>query len=275
MHNLFKFIHRYRFFFLFLLLGTVGLLLTMANQQYQQTFFINSANKITGSMYNAYGRISSYLALKEKNYRLAESIEHLMNTHPGSFLITDRHTFISEDTLVLRRFEYMHAELINNSVNRRNNYITINKGMRHGVQQDMGLIAPMGVAGIVTHVSKNFSVAMSLLHSDMMLSVKIQKNNHLGTLQWDGYDYRKASMTYIPPHLDLQHGDTILTSGFSSVFPEQIFIGTISDWEVKRGETFITAEVDLALDFNNFSHVFLVKNLMKEEQDALEAEVIQ
>ncbi len=277
MHNLLKFIHRYQFFFLFLLLGTSGILLTMANQQYQQTFFINSANTLTGSMYNAYNRVTSYLALKEKNLQLAESVEHLLNTHTGSFLVTDKHTFISDDTLVMRRFEYMHAELLNNSVNRRNNYITLNKGIRHGVQPDMGLITTKGVAGIVTQASNNFSVAMSLLHSEMMLSVKILKNNHLGTLQWEGYNYRKASMTYIPPHLELQKGDTIVTSGFSSVFPEHIFIGTISEWEIKRGETFITADVDLALDFNNLSHVFIVKNLMKEEQEALEtpeAEVI-
>ncbi len=274
MRNLFKFIHRYRFFFFFLLLGTFGLLLTMAHQQYQQTFFVNSANAVTGGMYSTYNRLTSYMGLKAKNQELAESIEHLLNTHSGSFMITDKHTFISDDTLTLRRFEYTNAVLINNSVNRRNNYLTINKGARHGVHANMGLITAKGVAGIITDVSQNFSVAMSLLHSDMMLSVKILKNNHLGTLSWEGYDYRKASMTYIPPHLELQKGDTIVTSGFSAVFPEHVFIGTISDWQIKRGETFITAEVDLALDFNRLTHVFVVKNLMKEEQEELEAETI-
>lgn len=271
MNNLLELISRYRFFFVFLLLGIAGVLLTMANQQYQQTFFINSANSVTGNMYRAYGNIASYFSLREKNMQLAESLKHLMNSHYSSFIITDNQIFVSEDTLVLRRFEYVHAELMNNSVNRRNNYITINKGARHGIEPDMGMITPKGVAGIIKDVSNNFSVAMSLLHSDMMLSVKIQSNNHLGTLSWEGYDYRKASMTYIPPHLELHKGDTIVTSGFSALFPENVFIGTISDWEIKRGETFITAEVDLALDFNRLSHVFVVKNLMKEEQEALEA----
>lgn len=274
MRNLLNFIYRYQFYFLFLVLGTAGLLLTMANQQYHQTFFINSANTVTGNLLRTYSNFTSYIALKQKNQQLAEALAHLMNTYQGSYLITDKKTFVSDDTLVVKRFEYMHAGLINNSINRRNNYITLNKGARHGVQPDMGLITPEGVAGIITHVSNNFSVAMSLLHSDMMLSVKLSENNHLGTLIWEGYNYKQASMTYIPPHLQLQKGDTIVTSGFSSVFPENVFIGTINDWEVKRGETFITAQVDLALDFNKLTHVFIVKNLLKEEQDMLEAEII-
>ncbi len=274
MRNLLNFIYRYQFFFLFLLLGAAGLLLTMANQQYHQTFFINSANTVTGSLLRTYNNFTSYIALKQNNQQLAESLAHLMNTYQGSYLITDKKTFISDGALFEKRFEYLHAELINNSVNRRNNYITLNKGARHGIQPDMGLITPEGVAGIITQVSNNFSVAMSMLHSDMMLSVKLLKNNHLGTLIWEGYNYRQASMTYIPPHLELQKGDTIVTSGFSSVFPENIFIGTISDWEIKRGETFITAQVDLAMDFNKLTHVFVVKNLLSDEQDELEAELI-
>lgn len=274
MRNLLNFIHRYQFFFLFLLLGTAGLLLTMTNQQYHQTFFINSANAVTGNLLRTYSNFTSYIGLKQTNKKLAESMAHLMNTHKGSYLITDKNTFVYGDTLVKKRFEYLHAELINNSVNRRNNYITLNKGARHGLKPDMGLITPKGVAGIITQVSNNFSVAMSLLHSDMMLSVKLSKNNHLGTLIWEGYNYKQASMTYIPPHLELLKGDTIVTSGFSSVFPENIFIGTINEWEIKRGETFITAEVDLALDLNQLTHVFVVKNLLREEQDELEAEAI-
>ena len=274
MRNLLDFIHRYQFFFLFLLLGTAGLVLTMANQQYHQTYFINSANAVTGNLLRTYSNFTAYIGLKQTNKELAESMAHLMNTHKGSYLITDKKTFVSGDTLVKKRFEYLHAELINNSVNRRNNYITLNKGARHGLKPDMGLITPKGVAGIITQVSNNFSVAMSLLHSDMMLSVKLSKNNHLGTLMWEGYNYKQASMTYIPPHLELQKGDTIVTSGFSSVFPENIFIGTINDWEIKRGETFITAEVDLALDLNQLTHVFVVKNLLREEQDELEAEAM-
>ncbi len=274
MRNLLNFILRYQFFFLFLLLGTAGILLTFANQQYHQTFFINSANTVTGNLLHTYSKLTSYIALRQQNQELANSLAHLMNTYEGSYLITDKKTFVSDDTLVVKRFRYMHAELTNNSVNRRNNYITLNKGARHGVKPDMGLITTNGVAGIVTHVSNNFSVAMSLLHSDMMLSVKLLKNDHLGTLIWEGYNYRQASMTYIPPHLEINKGDTIVTSGFSSVFPENVFIGIINDWEVKRGETFITAKVDLALDFNKLTHVFIVKNLLREEQDELEAQII-
>lgn len=144
----------------------------------------------------------------------------------------------------------------------------------HGVQPDMGVITPDGVVGIVVNVSKNFSVAMSLLHSDMLVSAKIKKNDQLGSLRWEGVNHRKASMTYLPPHLGLSVGDSIVTSGFSTVFPENIFVGTIHDWEIRRGDSFFTAEIELALDFNRLTHVFIVKNLMKEEQVELELSVM-
>ncbi len=271
MQNLLKFIHRYHFFFLFLVLETAALALTISHQLYHQSFFLHSANRVSAGFYDAVGNISSYLSLKEQNQKLMEEYAALMEQQAESHIIRDTLIYESGNEIKKPRFTYIHAEVINNSVIRRNNYITLNKGTLHGVAPDMGLITADGVAGIVMNVSKNFSVAMSMLHSNMLISTKIRKNDQLGTLSWDGINYRSAIMTYIPPHIELSAGDSIVTSGFSTVFPENVFIGTIREWGVRRGDNFITAEIDLALDFNKLSYVYIVQNLMKEEQEELES----
>ncbi len=274
MHNLLKFIQKYQFFFLFLVLVAIALLLTLARQQYQQSLFLASSNRMIARIYASYSNINTYFSLREVNQRLMEEHARLLDQQAESFIITDTQVHQAKDSIIQRRYTYMAAEVINNSVIRRNNYITLNKGSKHGVQPDMGVITLNGVVGIVVNVSRNFSVAMSLLHSDMLVSAKISKNDQLGTLRWEGINHRKASLAYLPPHLELSVGESIVTSGFSTVFPENIFVGTIHDWEIRRGDTFFTAEIELALDFNRLTHVFIVKNLMKEEQEELELSVI-
>lgn len=273
MHNLWKLIKKYHYFLLFIVLEVIALFLVVHKQQYQQSLVLHSANVVSAKVYDLSSQLTSYFALKDVNKALLEEYEQLLNKKPVNFLTPDTNLYIGQDSLSLRKYAYMHAEVINNSIIRRNNYITLNKGYNHGIQPDMGVITPNGVAGIIIQVSKNFSVAMSLLHSDMLVSAKIMNSNQLGSLSWDGIDYRVASMTYIPPHLELNLGDSIVTSGFSTVFPENIFIGTISDWEIRRGENFITAGIKLALDFNQLSYVYIVKNLFRDELDELESGV--
>ncbi len=270
MRNLYQFIIRNHFFFLFLLMEVLALLLTFSKQQYHQTFFLHSANTLSAKTYQIFDRVISYANLRQVNQELVEENLLLLEWASVNFLITDQEAFTLNDSLFQRRFTYRHARVINNSVNRRNNYMTLNKGRAHGIAPDMGVLSPYGVLGIVKNVSENFSSVMSLLHSDMMLSVKMKKNNHIGTLRWEGPDYRLAHVGYIPPHLDLARGDTILTSGFSSIFPENIFIGTVYDWELRRGENFYTLRVELAKDFNRITQVYVVENLFGEEQQALE-----
>jgi len=149
--------------------------------------------------------------------------------------------------------------------------MTLNKGRLHGIRPDMGVIGPNGVIGIVKDVSGNFSSIMSLLHSEMQISAKIKKNNHLGTIIWEGFDHTKVTMLYIPPHVELERGDTIITSGFSQIFPEGIAIGEIDDFEVRRGDNFYTIDIKLFTDFNKLEYVQVVQNIFREEIDGLEA----
>lgn len=272
MRNLFRFIIRYYFFFLFLLLETVAVLMVIQHQHFQRAFFASSANLLAGNFYRMTSGVHDYFSLRRVNQQLAEENARLLEYTTQSFLKTDRQIFIYRDTLYNRQFKYVNAGVISNSINRRDNFLTLDKGRRHGIEPDMGVITFSGVVGIVASVSENFSSVISLLHKDMQISVRLQKNDHIGTLVWEGLDYRKATLTYIPTHVELSQGDTLVTSGFSVIFPPDIFVGTISDFEIRRGDNFFTATVDLAIDFNSLKYVQVVKDLMVEEFQQLETQ---
>ncbi len=275
MRNLFNFIARHYFFFLFIFLQVVSFALIIQNHFYQRSAFINSANYLTGNIFETRSNIELYFNLRTINEELAGNNAKLLESIPGSYLKTDQQIFTFNDTLYQKQFSYINARVINNSVRNRNNYITLNKGRRHGIKPDMGIITPQGVIGIVKEVSANFSAALSLLHSDMQVSAKIQKNDHLGTILWEGYHHENATMLYIPPHVALEKGDTIVTSGFSHIFPEGVFIGTIADYEIRRGDNFFTIEVELAADFNQLNYVSVVTNLYQNELIELETAASQ
>lgn len=271
MRNLFTFIARYYFFFLFVLLLTVSFILIGRTHQHHRTFFLHSGNYLTGTFYKQVNNLKSYLSLKRSNEQLASENTLLLDLMNATFLEKDQDEFETNDTLYIRRFRYMNAKVINNSVMNRNNFLTLDKGLKDGIERDMGVITMNGVVGIVHHVSNHFSTVISLLHKDMQISTRLLKNDHIGTLSWEGGDYRKATMSYIPSHVALSLGDTVVTSGFSTIFPQGIMIGVISDFEVRRGENFYTAEIDLSLDFNNITYVHVVHDLMGQELDVLES----
>jgi len=270
MRNLLNFIVKHQFFFIFLGLQVIAFTILFQNNYYHRSFFVNSANHLTGGLYSKYADVSDYFHLKDINQQLVEENKTLIQQTPYSYLKTDQQVFQHEDTIYKRQYEYVNARVINNSVNRRNNYITLDKGQTYGIEQDMGVITPKGVIGIVKDVSENFSSVLSLLHRDVRISAKIKKNEHIGTILWDMPDYRKVTMQDIPPHVEVLAGDTIITSGYSNIFPEGILIGTVEDYQVRSGESFLTLEVELFEDFNNLTHVYVVKNFYGKEQDLLE-----
>lgn len=275
MRNLFKFITRYYFFFLFLALQTIAMLMVANSHQYQKAVMLRSSNQVTSFFYRIQTGVSEYFALRRLNKDMAMQNNLLLHQTPFSFLKTDQHEFQVGDTLYQRRYLYVNAKVINNSVSRRNNFMTLDKGRRHGIEPDMGVITSRGVIGIVNSVSLNFSTVISLLHADVNISVRMKKNGHMGSLQWDGEDYREATVLYIPTHVELAVGDTIVSSGFSTIFPPDVLIGTISDYRIEPGENFSTVRVALAQDFNNLSYVHVVKNLFKEELEELEVQTQQ
>ncbi len=270
MKNLFRFIIKYNFFLLFLFLETVALFIVFGQHSFQRAIFSGSSNFIVGNIYQIKTGIFEYFSLKRVNQQLALENTKLLEQNEISFLLRDDSVHFFVDTLNHRKFEYINAGVINNTINRRNNFLTLDKGSDHGIEPNMGVITFRGPVGIVVNVSRNFSTVISVLNTDFQASVRIKRNDYVGSLTWDGNNYRFADVAYIPGHLELMVGDTVITSGLSTIFPQNILVGIIKDFTLQRGGNYSVAKIELTQDFNKLRYVQVVKNLFLEEQLKLE-----
>jgi rod shape-determining protein MreC len=166
----------------------------------------------------------------------------------------------------------MVAKVVNNSTNRRSNYLTLDRGSLQGVKPEMGVISPDGIVGIVKDVSEHYCSVISFLHKDSRISARVKKNGFIGSMVWEGYDARTGSLKDIAKHVKLAVGDTIVTSSFSAIFPEGVMIGKIGKLNSNTGVNFQEIDVRLSTPFSSLSHVYIVDNVMKEEQQQLEQE---
>lgn len=272
MNTLLRFLNRYHVIILFLLLQGVCVLLMLGSTRYQRSRLVNGLRSITDPVYEYVTDVKDYLSLETENRRLALENTQLKNSLASILKEEEVFFFSREDSLNNQRYYYTRAEVVNNSVIRQKNYFTINKGSRDGLQADMGVISSQGVAGIIRGTSENYAIAISLLNLDFRLSAMIRKNGYFGSLVWDGADYRQARLREIPNHVVVHVGDTIVTSGFSALFPKDIPVGTVV--ELGEGESnFHEIIVELSVDFRQLNHVQVVHNLTKLEQEELEEEI--
>lgn len=266
MRNLIRFILRNHVFFLFFILEVLSFVFIFNFNNYQKVKFLNSSSRLTGKVYDSYTRISQYFNLPSVNRELA-----LENARLRSYLSSANNLKTISDSMLVRYpsgegvYKYIPARIISNSVDRQQNYLTLDKGSRDGIKPDMGIISAGGVTGIITNVSPSFSTGLSLLNKRWNVSAKLAKNNYFGSLAWDGKNYRYASLNEIPFHVELQVGDTIVTSGFSTIFPEGIPLGTIESFNKEGGDNFYTIKVRLSVDFKSVSFVEVIENRNKQE----------
>ena len=270
MRNLILFIWKHYFVFLFLILETVCVYLVVQNNFYQRAKFINSSNLVSANILQTYSNVQNYFYLKNANENLIKENAELRSHSLVSFAAMVNNEYVINDTTYHQKYTYTSANVLNNSTNRRNNYLTLDKGTKQGIKQDMAVITSNGIVGSVKDVSDNFCTVMSMLHSKTIISSKIKKDGSFGPLSWDGADFSIATLNDIPTHVKLLKGDTITTSANSTIFPQNILIGTVESFEQKSGEIFYTVKVKLSTDFKKLTHVYIVNNMMKEEQEALE-----
>jgi rod shape-determining protein MreC len=271
MRNLLRFITKNSFIFLFVILEVVAFGMLIQNNNYQNSKFFNSSNFLVGNLYATVNNFNDYFHLKEDNQVLAEQNAKLQSTNVSSFMKVFGRLVQINDTTYLQNYVYSSAKVINNSTNKRQNYITLDKGGINGIKPEMGVISSKGVIGIVKNVSEHFSSVMSVLHEKNKLSAKIKKSGYFGSLVWGNNNYRIADLKDIPNHVELAIGDTIVTSGFSSIFPENILIGTVKEFDLPEGNNFYNIKVEFSEDYKNISHVYIVRSLLKEEKELLES----
>ncbi len=271
MRSLLRYLLKNYAFLLFLLLEVVSFIFIFNNNSYQKAEYLNSSNRITGSIYKSYNSVINYFGLARVNRQLSEENAMLRSQLTNSSHLNANPASIQNLSQNDSVYRFISAQVINNSVNRQNNYITLNKGSKDGIKPDQGIINSEGVVGLITNVSESYSMGFSILNKRWGVSAKHKKSGTFGPISWDGNDYRYANLTGIPFHVQLAIGDTIVTSSYSSVFPEGILLGTVYEFEQPSGENYYNIVIKLAVDFKALSFVEVIDNLKKEEIKSLES----
>lgn len=281
MRKLIEFLVRKKHWFLFLLLEVLSVVILYRNNAYQRNIMLSSANVLTAEFSSVAGFVKSYMDLRDANKQLLErngqlEIELLDLQDELEMLKADSVTFSGYvvDSLEKKEFSYdfIIASVVNNSVNRLLNYITIDKGRADGVSPDMGVVSEEGVVGVVSTVSDHFSVVIPLLNPKSRLSCKVLGSSHFGTLAWDKSDPNYASLSDLPKHVEFEIGDLVVTSGYSAIFPAGIIVGTVVDYKKLHDDNFYSLKILLATDFKSLKNVRIIKNFSQEERLQLEKE---
>lgn len=268
MRTLLRFIQRYSNLLLFLLLEAIAIAFMIQDSSYQRSKLIGLNREITGFTYSKINGAREYFSLRQVNQQLAEENLNLRNR-------MDQYANRMDTAIVVNeirdpyRYYFVPSRIVHSSVYKQYNYLTLDRGKKDGVFKDMGVISEQGMVGIVLESSQNFATVIPILNRDFRLSVKIKSNDYAGILQWEGDSPLFAMLTEIPFHVDILENDTILTSGFSSIFPEGIQVGIIESYVLEKGN-FYDIKVKLSTDFQRLFHVNVIRNFRQEEQLNLE-----
>ncbi|NPD44830.1 MULTISPECIES: rod shape-determining protein MreC [unclassified Lentimicrobium] len=287
MQNLLNFLWKNYAFFLFLILEFIALSMVVSNG-HQSAVFSYTSNQMGGEAFSSWQSIVHYFDLGEANEQLVEENKRLRSQLDQSFLDRDfiafdtisvndslikwdstQNKFLPQDTNILA-FEYIGAKTISNSIHKQKNYLMLNKGLAQGVRENMGVIGPNGVVGIVYSASEDFSTVVSLLNIKTRISSKLKTNNELGILQWDGQNPNLAQFNSIETYIPIKVGDSIITSGYSHIFPEGIMLGVIQDYHRNTSDNTYYISVKLSTKFSSLKHVTIIRNRFYEEQILLE-----
>ena len=280
MRKLLDFLLRKKHWFLFILLEVLSITLIYRNNLYQRSALLSSANFISAHISTVTGNLRSYFLLRKINRHLLEQngkmeMDMINLQEQIDAMLADTVSFkgyVQDSIRPAFPFQFVTASVINNSFSQSANYITLNKGRRDGISPDMGVVSEYGVVGIVSHVSEHFSVVISLLNPKSKISCKVLGNNSFGHLSWDGKDVRYATLEELPRHAEFQRGDTVVTSGYSAIFPAGLIVGTVDDFGKEHDDNFYALRVKLATSFSSLQNVRVIQNTMQEEQLDLEKE---
>lgn len=234
---------------------------------------------VTGSVEAVYADYRSYFNLRPENEKLQQEnielrnrlidAETRINAYRNRVPLTRQFSTLPDSLLPFNRFRFIPCRAIGNSTAGSYNYITLNSGRRHGVTKGMGLLSAQGVAGVVVSVSEHYAVAMSMLNKDIRLSTKIRSREIFGTFQWDGGNATRGKMLYVPLHFRIAKGDTVVTSAYSTIFPENVTVGVVEDVHADELGGFHDITLRLNTDFHALDYLYLVQHYYKPEIDSL------
>ena len=276
MNELFGFIVRHSKWLVFAFFVTISCTLLFNDDPYRRHVFMTSAGRMAATVYKGANNVTSYFDLREingdLNRRNAELQAEIVRMQETIDRLREQNF---TDTLALdsgvRHFDFIVAHVINNSISHPFNYLTINKGSSDGIKPELGVIDRNGVVGIVSTTGAHSARVISLLYPHFRLSCKIKRSDYFGSLVWDGANPSQALLEELPRHTVFEPGDTIVTSGYSAVFPSGLPVGVIIGADTDRNQNFFTLRVRLLADFTTLGNVQVVINNQAEEIRALSA----
>jgi rod shape-determining protein MreC len=270
MQQILSFFFKNKHVLLFLLLELIAVIFTIQSHSFHKSKFVNSANFITGGIYNKINNVKEFLFLKKENIRLAQEnveLKNLLNLR--GILDSTMSTTVIDTAKYYQKFSYIAGKVINNEFRKSNNYLTLNKGASNGVKTDLGVVNNKGIIGITKSVSKHYATVLSVLNVNYQINVRLINSDHFGSLSWDNKDYRTVQLLYLPVQASIKIGDTLITGGKSTIFPEGILVGTIKSFSTNNNN-YENISVTLFNDMSAISYVEIIDNLDKNEIKNLE-----
>ena len=270
MRSLIALLVKYGGFLSFILLELICLFIIVQYNKNQKDIFLHSSSLISGRIYDAYDNVVSYYSLN----RVIDSLA-IENAELRSLLFLSRFSDLSvPDTIYdanrTEHYRLIPARVRNNSITAPNNNLTLNKGDRDGISKDMGVITGRGIVGIVRSTSENFSRAISLLNRQTRISASILHKDYFGIIRWRSSDPRYVALEDIPKYADPEVGDTVVTSGYSAIFPPGLLIGTVKESSLRAGSNTYSILVELTEDMATIDQVYVVDYTLKEELESIE-----
>ncbi len=272
MRGIYYLITRFYVLILFVLLEFFALSLIYKSHKYQEVSFLNTSGNFSGTFLGYFNNINTFIhlgqnnkSLMEENVLLKEQLRYQNNYPSDSALPKNSLSY---------KFSYTAAKIVNNTVNKSINYITLDKGSKDGIHKGLGVISSNGVVGIITNVSENFSLAMSVISVKSQISVRHKNSNALGSLYWNGNNPYLLQVDGFSKTLPIKKNDTLVTAGFSSIFPPDIVVAKVKKLKPDESTSFFHVDVVLTNQINSLSYVYIVKNEKKKEIDSLEIQML-
>ena len=269
MLRLLEFLFRRRILGLFLLLEGLSFWLLFSFNNRYNSFYVNSSNHWVGVISEQINSIGHYSNLQYINQDLAEENKHLRVQLAKQVLNPTREEIV-EDSVT---FSLSLAKVVNSSVRNTRNFLTLRIQERDSIVPGMGVMSPNGVVGRVKSVSSRYAAVTSLLNPNLLISSQVSSNGALCTVQWGGENFLKADLKYVPRHLKLAVGDSVLTSGYGQMFPQGHLIGIVDQVNLEKASPFYDATIQLTSDLSSIHRVYIVKIHAKKEIVELEEEV--
>lgn len=271
MRNLLEFLAKYNHWFFFVILEVISLTLLFRFNSYQGSVFFSSANAVTGKVYEWDADVKNFFSLTKineqlnvRNLYLEQTVKKL--TEQLTVSTGDSNRLQRTQMRILNEYKLIPAKVITNSIDKKDNFITLDKGSADGVRKDMGVACGNGVVGVVYMVSSHYSIVIPVLSSKSNISVTIKKRGYYGYLHWTGGSSELAYVDDIPRHAHFRLGDIVETSGYSSIFPPGIIVGQILHVYNSHDGLSYRVQVRLTTDFGNLRDVCIIDNTGMEER---------